>query len=61
MAHNMFANIKTLEQLDFAYDMATSPENVSHDGERSQASTRAAYARIAEQFTERRNQIVLEG
>lgn len=57
MARNMFSNASTLEQLDRAYDMMTSPENIAMDGERSQAKVRAEYKRINSQFETRRKQL----
>lgn len=57
MARNMFANAKTLEQLNFAYEAVTSPENVAHDGERSRGQVRAEYARIMRHFQTRRKQL----
>lgn len=57
MARNMFSHVTTIEQLNFAYDAMTSPENIGHDGERSQAKVRAEYKRINSQFETRRKQL----
>lgn len=57
MARNMFANVSTLEQLNYAYESMTSPENIAHDGARSQAQVRAEYKRINSQFETRRKQL----
>jgi hypothetical protein len=57
MARNMFANSKTLTELNFAYEMVTSPENIAHDGERSRGQIRAEYARIMRHFQTRRKQL----
>lgn len=56
---NMFAHINDFRELEFAYEMAASPENVAHDGERSRAEVNAAYARIDKDFVARRNEITL--
>lgn len=59
MAKNMFANSETFADLDMAYAMVTSPENLAHDGERSRAQTKAAYDRIRTDYNARRYEIVL--
>lgn len=51
---NRFARVESVEQLDMEYDYATSPENLSHDGERPLSHQRSAAASMRREYTERR-------
>jgi hypothetical protein len=59
MAQNMFANAKNFRELELQHMMASSPENVAMDGERSNSEIQAAYRRIKEDFVARRNELIL--
>ena len=55
--HNSFARCNTREQLDDLYDMFTSPENISHDGERSQAEVKKAQAHFNKHYKARAKEL----
>ena len=57
MSRNMFASATTEDELGDLFDEMVSPENISHDGERSRASINAAYRRIDAQYLTRLAQI----
>lgn len=57
MARNMFAEATTEAQLGDLFDEMVSPENISHDGERSRASINAAYRRIDSHYLTRLRQL----
>lgn len=56
---NKFANCKTFPDLEFAYEMAMSPENISCDGELSRAEVAARAKRFEEDFKAREFELSL--
>jgi len=51
--NNTFARCNTREELEDLYDMFTSPENISHDGERSQADIKKAMTHFNKHYKAR--------
>lgn len=52
-----FGQVTDLRELDQHYEMVTSPENISWDGERSSAAVKAEHAALQEAYRRRRAQI----
>lgn len=43
---NLFETCTTIQDLEFRYEIATSPENITMDGERSRTAVQTALAQI---------------
>lgn len=56
---NVFANCNTKEELEFHYEILTSPENISWDGERPKADIQRAVKQIQTQFYARAKELGL--
>ena len=52
-ATNIFARCATVQELEFNYEMITSPENISWDGERSAAQIRTAISKAKADYKKR--------
>lgn len=53
MSRNAFAECKTLDELKFHWEILTSPENISLDGERSTDEIEKVVQRLASYYNHR--------
>jgi hypothetical protein len=54
---NVFAGVTTLAELELEFEMRTSPENISWDGERPVSEIRRAFAEYKRQFAARAKEL----
>lgn len=60
MNSNVFARVLSITELEDSFEMRISPENISHDGERSQAQIKAAYRSLMHDYKARRKELTAQ-